>query len=215
MFDDDGIWYNQHIKYANGNINSSEFDTVFASYYLKAANGGTNYTIQSGGSSYFQAAENIKLLPGFHAFSGSHFNAGIHAVNCNNINDAIGQSYTSGIDKSTIDYCKQILVDALIQKNPEQEDLYLSTFYKQNVLITDHIKIYPNPSSGKFTVEFITYNYSDIFIEIFDVLANKIFDISIPPNTEVQLDLSRYNNGLYFLKFNNGTETVVEKIIVQ
>jgi len=71
------------------------------------------------------------------------------------------------------------------------------------------ISIYPNPSTGIFTVE--TKDNFDVTITD---ISGKIIS-EIPNFTNSKLDLSNQSNGIYFIKFQNSELTETLKIIKQ
>jgi len=76
------------------------------------------------------------------------------------------------------------------------------------------IKVFPNPSNGKFIIE--TENMGNIEIEIYNVLAEKISTIShFKQQVLNEIDLSNSPKGIYFIKIYDGVEIHTEKILIQ
>ncbi|MCL2130870.1 MAG: T9SS type A sorting domain-containing protein [Lentimicrobiaceae bacterium] len=76
------------------------------------------------------------------------------------------------------------------------------------------LRIYPNPTSGKFSV--VSYQLSEMGgeIEVFDVVGRKL--LSHTPLTShssplIEIDISHLANGLYFLKIDGKTVKVVKE----
>jgi hypothetical protein len=78
----------------------------------------------------------------------------------------------------------------------------------------DIFDIYPNPASGNFILSF-RENYSQVKIEIFDVLGGKIKEIDASGNSETGIDISELSNGIYNVMVDLGQSgTFNKKIIV-
>ena len=74
--------------------------------------------------------------------------------------------------------------------------------------------IYPNPSSGGFTLEFISNGIIDIYIT--NLLGDKILSHSLNTNGNhnMDLDLSKYPKGIYNLFVNTNFRIYSEKLIL-
>ncbi len=79
------------------------------------------------------------------------------------------------------------------------------------ILQEDIIKIYPNPTSGKLT---INSNSKITSIEINNLLGEKVFQSNIN-NQKSEIDLLSQPKGIYFIKFCIGEIVHTEKIILQ
>jgi PKD repeat protein len=83
---------------------------------------------------------------------------------------------------------------------------------------TSGISIFPNPSTGKFTV--IASEAKQSQIEIYNVLGEIVLNLSINlpiaiGTTNQLIDLSDKPNGIYFLQLKTGQGTATKKIIIQ
>lgn len=89
----------------------------------------------------------------------------------------------------------------------------------------EKISIFPNPTSGKFTLQI---NASDSFagswsgndqqtrLEIFNILGEKIVDIpGIISQASNEIDLSSVQNGIYFIRINDRKKIYTETLIKQ
>ena len=71
-----------------------------------------------------------------------------------------------------------------------------------------NLSVYPNPTKSML---FIDGNEDIISIELFSISGRSLMQVI---NTN-QLDISSFSTGVYFLKVNDGTSSVVKKIIKQ
>lgn len=92
-----------------------------------------------------------------------------------------------------------------------------------NTVAADKINIYPNPTSGKFTVQF---NRTDgqagnwlprdeqAGIEIYNIVGEKIDSLSgITPQSSYEIDISSLPDGIYFVRINDRKSIYTRKII--
>jgi hypothetical protein len=86
----------------------------------------------------------------------------------------------------------------------------------ESVRNNNSISIFPNPSSGKFTIKMNgiqSQGQYDIFI--YNVLGEKVYSTIINPSTEalsINLDAP---SGIYFVQMPNNNQTANQKIIIQ
>jgi len=75
-----------------------------------------------------------------------------------------------------------------------------------------NLNIYPNPSNdGIFTVEYTSANS----IEVLDILGNSIQSLKLEEEAGTAIvDLSRYSNGMYFLRISDGLKTTERKLML-
>ncbi len=78
-------------------------------------------------------------------------------------------------------------------------------------LIKPKIAIYPNPSSGEFTVEGDNIQQ----IEIFDLTGRTIYKTIFINETKQSIDLSKQSNGIYLISIISNKEVVVKKVVLK
>ncbi len=89
-------------------------------------------------------------------------------------------------------------------------DILVNEYVSIDELSKSGISIYPNPSSGIFTIE-----TSDAYnVAVIDI-TGKIVNEFIVNNTNETIDLRNQPNGVYFVKFNNDKTVKTVKIIIE
>lgn len=73
----------------------------------------------------------------------------------------------------------------------------------------DVLEFYPNPSTGVFTLDGIELGENDMTISVFDISGTKVLELS----NSLLIDLSEFNDGVYFARLDfNGENFVTKKI---
>ncbi|GJM35618.1 MAG: hypothetical protein DHS20C18_46190 [Saprospiraceae bacterium] len=79
------------------------------------------------------------------------------------------------------------------------------------------ISLFPNPTTGEFTLELMGYENKDITIELFDAAGRKIETKFLEDNALTQLqtnfDLEAYANGLYLIRIFDGNRVNYRKLV--
>ncbi len=95
------------------------------------------------------------------------------------------------------------------------KELGLTELFKENLWL----KCHPNPTTGKTTVTYFLRNNADVKIEVRDVNGRSLALIQKKDSAEgehtLELDLSRFQNGMYIVALIiNDNATVTQKVIV-
>lgn len=96
-----------------------------------------------------------------------------------------------------------------------------ATSIGENVITKNtNLSIYPNPSSGEFTIKYDVLKRADVLIEIYDMKGSHIktvSDISAQHSGKYQLpvNLKDMPSGIYIISLINNGEKFTEKVIVQ
>lgn len=82
----------------------------------------------------------------------------------------------------------------------------------------DYLLAFPNPASHELHLRFVLNTSQEVTVEIFDVngrlVSRQYHGIMVPAEHDLPVDLSRWEKGLYFLKFRAGSRLISKKIIV-
>ncbi len=80
------------------------------------------------------------------------------------------------------------------------------------------ISLYPNPTTGMFTLNINNSNANQVVITILDMQGKVVFnesDKNVSNQYIKQIDLSDLAKGIYYVKLNIGADVKIEKLIVQ
>lgn len=80
----------------------------------------------------------------------------------------------------------------------------------------NNFKLYPNPNTGNFNIEFNSTSSNDVKIAIYDIQGRQIFDRSYP-NTGMfsqNLNLNNVQSGVYLVNISDGNQRETRKIII-
>ena len=116
-----------------------------------------------------------------------------------NCTDTVEDDDNDGVDND-IDRCPDTSSDAIVDENGCE------------IKVSEKIEFYPNPTDGKITL-ILPIETPIISIQIFNINGKKLIDIFHRENKllrEIELDLSQYTNGIYFI--NLSTENLNETI---
>jgi len=80
------------------------------------------------------------------------------------------------------------------------------------------VKIYPNPTTGMFTIEMDNNIFGELIIDIFTPNGSKTLNIKIEKTTEhfsSQIDLSGQAKGMYLINLSTDKFKAVRKVVVE
>lgn len=145
----------------------------------------------------------------------------IPLLEVNIIQDSLSNQ-TPFIKTEIIKYKDYMIIDEkgepiIFYKNPDlviEKNVIIKPFepiVQRNI----ELKVYPNPTLSKISIEFPFYMEDKIFIDISNSLGEIVFQSSYTQNEKVEIDLSPFPNGIYFIKSNCDGITKSAKIIKQ
>jgi len=90
-----------------------------------------------------------------------------------------------------------------------------------NTMVTNNfnkpgISLHPNPSNGLVSVSFLNF-YSEVKVEVYDVMGNMVISKTINPETSpaLELDLSEFSKGMYIIQVFDGDTRIKDKLILR
>ena len=81
-----------------------------------------------------------------------------------------------------------------------------------------NVSIYPNPTEGKITLKFISEDFDDFSISIFDSFGKLIYEEDKRKyigEFSKNIDLSLYKKGIYFIKIKTKYEIINRRVLLQ
>ena len=78
------------------------------------------------------------------------------------------------------------------------------------------MKIYPNPNTGRFTVEFADPLMAESYYSVYDVMGKLLYQRPLPPGTTLEeVDLARFGTGTYVIKCTDPDGVSYERVVVE
>lgn len=174
---DELVFLNNEIFHSGDSISYHSTNNIIA------AENEATFVVESGANVELLAGEKIVLKPGFSAEAGSNFHAGIEPCN---------PTKSASLKSATIENNNQI------STNNNNDSISL----KDNSQI-NNVKIYPNPFSESFKIEYSLSKEGSVSIEIFNTLGNKIHNYTFKKIAGLHnyvYDGEKLVNGIYIVK---------------
>ncbi len=170
--------------------------------------GGTNCstTVQNSQDLHLLATDYIELNPGFTAFSGSNFSA--------KIVDCPGPLKLMPVDeKSESNGSLKIISEIEQDSGNIVINEQVSTSIDNPPLL--YTKIYPNPTNGKITIEFVGKIDRNIKIELINSNGQTVFSKDNIIEKKLDINISHLPKGIYYLVGTFNEKAISEKIILK
>jgi len=155
---------------------------------ITVGGGGDTFIVQNGGSVKLIAGYKVIMLPGTRVHSGGY----LHAY-CT--------PYGFFCDTTSTMPIPPLDLNEEIYSNPQNDDFF---------------RIYPNPSTGVFTLELTEgQEPNGIFIEISTLMGERIFKTDMPSHRTYQINLAERPPGIYIIKVKQNDRIGIEKLMKQ
>ena len=175
----------------NETIANGETQCFNASNTITVAGQNTTVDVNSDGEATFIAGNKIVFNPGFHSHLGSYCDAHITL---------------------TSDYCSQQQSipstnhDTGVASNGKSSNIYDKP---DTVLNT---KVYPNPTTGSFTVDFLgKETTADIIVLNFQ--GNEARNVKCENQNAVDIDISHLTGGMYVVVIKTSDKVITKKVV--
>lgn len=161
---------------------------------IEVAGNNGKVSINSGASANYIAGRSVKFLPGFSAHSGSYVHGFI----------TLDSTFCTGkIEKSL-----------LLAESNRSDDTQLQASGKETLANSGiQIKIYPNPSHGKITIE-CNRLYGKAHVTLFNQLGKLIHKTDFDPTRLFILEMAGLSSGMYYLVVRDEINTYSSKLII-
>ena len=81
---------------------------------------------------------------------------------------------------------------------------------------SSNFRIYPNPNTGHFTVQFADPLMAESYYSVYDTMGRLLFQRPLPKGKETEeVDLSRYSKGTYVIKFTSPEGVCFERVVLE
>jgi hypothetical protein len=105
-----------------------------------------------------------------------------------------------------------------LESSGGEEESYADTIpsksrWAQNMPLSSQITIFPNPNNGKFALAFSKKNTENISLVLFSSVGNKVYEQESVVTGSLELDISGYPKGIYFLGVRTGDQNRVFKVV--
>ena len=78
----------------------------------------------------------------------------------------------------------------------------------------DTFEVYPNPSTGRFTLSFGEFEENVAQVAVMNLQGKRVFSTELRSNSVV-LDLEELAKGCYFIRLENGSQVQVARLVIQ
>ena len=99
----------------------------------------------------------------------------------------------------------------------KQSASIVTVFSQENepaaVALKSTFKLYPNPTTGKFTIEQSGVIYEKVKVEIYSILGGKVMTGYLTGETKHEFSIADFPAGVYFVKVFAGSEAETIKLI--
>lgn len=187
-----------HLPITNRTLSSGETDCLNANQTITLAGQGGSFITEAGSSTTMIAGEKISMLPGTRLQAGSF----VHA-------------YITPEGPFCEEPDKQIMA---VDAEPERSEVPSeSEGSPLDVKAGSLFKLYPNPTSGMFTLELNSfYKETIVMVEVYGIRGEQVLRKELPSDLhQHELSLEGQVPGIYIIRVVSGQDVGVKQIIKQ
>jgi len=93
---------------------------------------------------------------------------------------------------------------------------YYNTIYIENNKTSDYAMVHPNPAKDKLTISYNAKTITRVNVSLLDVSGREVKNETLMfdhENREASLNIETLQNGLYFIRIENGYSVILQKMI--
>jgi hypothetical protein len=188
-----------NITLQNDQIEIGESVSYQANNTIIVAGNNSTYVVDGNGSDggrlVLTVGESLTLLPGFSAELGSEFVATIGSC----------EGITAALKSATVD------------ANDNSDKIYSNT--ENNEIQSFFMKVYPNPNSGLFNIDFQLQDFKNnnrLYFNVTDLMGKSYLTHNIGNQNNISLDISDLIPGVYILNLYSESNLVeTQKILIK
>ncbi|MEI8201607.1 MAG: T9SS type A sorting domain-containing protein [Bacteroidota bacterium] len=149
----------------------------------------------------------------------------LHVIGTETITLGDGTSFNGDVEVKTVE-CPEPTKNPSFSKNNDSLRIistnekavnisHSTTIANKENLPLLYVKIYPNPSDGKITIEFIGKIDCEVKIELIDFTGKVIFLSDCISSKSIDIDISQFSKGVYILKGTFNNNSITDRIILK
>jgi tyrosinase len=187
---------------SSADLRNSFGQTTESFYYQYLINVGNNFNVPSGANCHIESVNEIRLLPGFTAFSGSAFIAKIDSDN--NITTTAKNNNASNIVSNKIPFTYNPAILNPYAYEPKE-------FIADNIIIS----VFPNPFTDRITIDMNKSIYNNT-VNIYDLSGRIVMFKTFEKKSSFDIEnVHNLSNGIYILEVVADGEIILRKKIIK
>jgi hypothetical protein len=184
-----------------------------------------NYEFKSDGNTFTIKVEKESVESA--DFSGGKFEGDKVMVFRNKVDGDPGTKLTMNINIDEKDGEKFIEIEIKRNKSAnvtiselQKEDSSLKdiNYSLKNNLKPSQLNYYPNPNTGRFTLNFVLDQKDEVTVAVMDILGKEVYKeklLDFQGTYDNQIDLSGKEKGIYILQISQKKKTLTRKILIE
>jgi hypothetical protein len=202
-------------------IDATAWSSAHMSWDMKQTHGGDAYSLYIGAGDY-TVASNLRVLVNETNQIGGTYNPTTSNADPFTKHFADLSSFAGSVFTLTFE-TRNLSKDTIIfvMDNAYLDNIRFSEAAQtglEETFQTDALHIYPNPSDGKFNIEYFATDHSTAIVETFDHLGrlvrSEVMHVYAGQNN-LNLELADQPAGIYMVRINAGNEVRTGKVIIQ